>query len=196
MEKPYSLINPLNYADYKELVVNYSETGKCTGEQLAERIEATKINAQRIKRIDKTYVPSDKIVKQIQTISSPVMWVMIVESWCGDAAQNIPIIAKLASLNPHIELMIILRDENPDIMDLHLTNGSRSIPKLIILDPVFKNLLKEWGPRPAAIQKMVKEYKLANPEVTHDEFVKNLHLWYARDKGLSLEQDLLSLLES
>jgi hypothetical protein len=124
------------------------------------------------------------------------MWVMIVESWCGDAAQNLPIIAKLASLNPYIELMIILRDENPDIMDLHLTNGSRSIPKLIILDPVFKSLLKEWGPRPAAIQKMVKEYKLANPEVTHDEFVKNLHLWYAKDKGLSLEQDLLSLLES
>ncbi len=194
MCKSYSLINPLSYHNYSALVSDCAANKKCTGEQLPDRIEATKINAQRISRIYKTYIPSYKITELVRSISSQMDWIIIAESWCGDAAQNVPIIAKLAELNSKINLKIILRDENLLIMDWHLTNGSRSIPKLIFIDQNTGKLIMEWGPRPSGIQKLVKEFKTEHPTASHDEFVKNLHLWYAKDRGLSLEEDLIFLL--
>ncbi|MBL7890129.1 MAG: thioredoxin family protein [Bacteroidia bacterium] len=191
-----NLINPLNYSDYKDLVFKLALDGSTTGEETIERVESTKINAQRIKRIDKTYVPSEEIEKIIEQISSNHRWILLTESWCGDGAQNLPIIAKLAQLNSNINLEIVLRDQNPELMDMHLTSGTRSIPKLIVLDAQTNDLIFEWGPRPASIYSMVQEYKKEHPVMLHDEFVKQLHLWYAHDKGRSLEKDLVTLINT
>lgn len=180
-----------SYDDYKNLVIEYSEKNRTTGnEQLPERIEATKINAQRMKRIDKQVQVNENITSLIKKLNTKWEWIVIAESWCGDGAQNIPVIAKIASLSPdNIELKIILRDENPEIMEAYLTNGSRSIPKLICIHSETKEEIGTWGPRPAKIKEMVAEFKAQYPNVPHDEFVKNLHLWYAKDKGKSLQKD-------
>lgn len=186
------IINPYSYSEYKDLVVKLAEDKKCSGEQTPERINATALNAQRMKRIDKQFELNADLMKTISLINKKYTWVLIVESWCGDGAQCVPIIAKIAESNPNIELNLILRDENPTYMDNFLTNGARAIPKLIFMHN--GNAIGTWGPRPKAIQNMVTNYKLNNPNVSHEDFVTLLHLWYARDKTQSLQNEFKDLL--
>ena len=60
-----------------------------------------------------------------------MIWLIITEGWCGDAAQCIPTIEKIAAESKNIETHYVLRDENLDLIDEYLTNNARSIPKLI-----------------------------------------------------------------
>ena len=192
----YKINKEYTFLEFKEIVSNLVSSGKSSGEETAERIEATKINSQRINRIYKTFLPSETTQNVVNILKHDWDWLLLLESWCGDGAQLSPIIAKLAELNPRIHLKIIFRDEHEDIMNMHLTNGAKSIPKLICLDSASHQYVGEWGPRPIAIQEKVKEFKTANPNASHEEFVKNLHLWYAQDKGLSFEKEFVSLIES
>lgn len=181
----------LTYTEYKDILFELANYNGTTGpEQSVERIEATKINAQRVKRLDKTTLITEDLSRLIKSINRKWDWTVIMESWCGDGAQNVPIIAKVAALNDNINLKIILRDENPEIMGQYLTNGSRSIPILICTDTSTCILIGTWGSRPGQIVEMAKEYKRQNPGIPHAEFVKNLHLWYAKDKGESMQQDI------
>lgn len=184
-----------NYDTYKALVLKQAEESATSGEQTKEHIEATAINAQRIKRIDKQCELIPALLEELKKITQKMQWVLITESWCGDGAQCIPVIAKIAQASPYITLKLIFRDENPEFMDGFLTNGSRSIPKLVCMNGEENEIIGTWGPRPSAIQAMVVEYKKNNPGVTHEEFVKNLHLWYARDKTKALQDDFVSLLK-
>lgn len=187
--------NAYSYVDYRNLVTGYAEGRSTSGvDQLLERIEATKLNAHRMRRIDKQIELSDSLKKIIQNINRKITFIVIAESWCGDGAQNIPMIAKIADITSNIELKIIFRDENIEIMDAYLTNGSRSIPKVIFIDSETKEELGTWGPRPAKIQEMVKEFKAQYPESSHDDFVLSLHLWYAKDMGEALQNDFEKLL--
>lgn len=186
-----------SYVDYRNLVATYAGQGRTSGaDQLFERIEATKLNAHRMRRIDKQIELNDSLKKIIQNINKKITFIVIAESWCGDGAQNIPLISKISEISSNIDLKIIFRDENIKIMDAYLTNGSRSIPKVIFVDSETKGELGTWGPRPAKIQEMVKEYKMQFPESSHDEFVRNLHLWYAKDMGEALQNDFEKLLSA
>lgn len=186
-----------SYAEYVDLVVDCATKGCTTGpEQSKQRIEATKLNAHRMLRISKQTELDPKLIALVKGISKKWDWVIIAEVWCGDGAQNIPIIAKIAALNRNIDLKIILRDDNDDFMNAYTTEGSRAIPKLICFESGTKNEIGTWGPRPTVISAMVKEFKKNNPAVSHDEFVKNVHLWYAKDKGASIQSDFYSLLNS
>lgn len=187
------LTKPYSYQAYKELVVSLADSKKTSGEQTPEHIDATIINAQRMKRIDKQCNITNELKEVIQSISKKHTWLLIAETWCGDGAQCIPVIAKIADLNPNIELKIILRDENPSVMDAFLTNGARSIPKLIFTHN--EQVISTWGARPKAIQKMVLDFKKDFPNATHEEFVTNLHLWYARDKTQALQNEFIEVLK-
>ncbi|MFA6981124.1 MAG: thioredoxin family protein [Ignavibacteriaceae bacterium] len=149
--------------------------------------EYTKLNLQRMKRVEKTFTVSDELKQLLSTIKTKQNWVVITEGWCGDSAQNLPALAKIAIVNPLIELQIIERDENLNIMDLYLTNGTRSIPILISFDENGNEIFR-WGPRPKEAQRLVTRLKSEGME--HDAFVEQLHLWYARNKGVALESEL------
>ena len=187
-------IKSYTYTDYielhKDLILNNTTTGD---EKTPERIEFTKLNLQRMKRIEKQVKLNDQLVERIQKINREQIWIVIAEAWCGDGAQNIPVIAKAAALSPFIELKIVLRDDHPELMDKYLTNGTRSIPKLIIRDAETGTDLATWGPRPKAIAEKVKAFKAEYPQGSKEDFHLNLHLWYARDKGVSFQQDLIEL---
>lgn len=186
------LTKTYTYNDYKNLVTTLAEQKSCTGEPTTERIEATHLNAQRMKRIDKQCVLNPELVNVLKEINKPVTWLLITESWCGDGAQCIPVIAKMAEQNSNINLQLILRDENLTIMDKFLSNGARAVPKLIFIqDKLVKDV---WGARPKRIQDMVLEYKRINPNASHDEFVTTLHLWYAKDKTQSIQIEFTELL--
>lgn len=183
-----------NYEEYKKIVFQLADEGKSSGEQSEERIAATNINAQRIKRIDKQCELQEDLIEIAKKIKSKYEWVLITESWCGDGAQCIPVISKIASVIPNVELKFIFRDDNLTIMDAFLTNGSRSIPKLIIINKESEEIEGIWGPRPQAIQEMVTNFKKEFPNANHDELVKNLHLWYARDKTNAVQEEFKTLL--
>lgn len=197
MEAPLNTYTKtFDFSSYKTFVNELAQNNKCTGALTEEHIQATKLNAHRIKRIDSQIEIIPQLKESLQSLNENWEWLILMESWCGDGAQNLPIIAKMASLSPKIKLRIILRDESPEIMDSHLTNGARAIPKLICMNADDHSEIGTWGPRPVTIQEQVTKLKIADPSISHDEFGKNLHYWYAKDKGLSLQNEFLSLINS
>jgi len=183
-----------DFPAYKAFINKLANINLSTGELSEDHINATRINAHRIKRIDRQIEIIPDLKHAIESVKNNWEWLILVESWCGDGAQNLPIIAKIAALSENIKLTIRLRDENTELMDAHLTNGSRAIPKLICINTNNQKEIGKWGPRPVAIQEKVKKLKANNPLITHSELSKNLHLWYAKDKGLSLQNEFIQLI--
>jgi hypothetical protein len=112
--------NSYNYNEYKKIVFGLAEESKTSGEQSTEKIAATIINAQRIKRIDKQSVISEALLSEIKKIAKKQTWLVLTESWCGDGAQCIPVIAKISEQNESITLKLIFRDEHLEVMDRFL----------------------------------------------------------------------------
>lgn len=160
-----------------------------------EKIEAVKMNVQRMKRIYNTFQPSQQLSELIQKIPGKMEWIIIAEPWCGDGAQNIPVLAKIVAASNKIDLKIILRDENPGIMEAFLTDGKKAIPKLICIDQHQHKLLGTWGARPIKMQQLFVDCKNNNAR-SHEECLKELHLSYAKDRGESLQQEVIQLLEN
>ena len=123
----------LSYSTYRALIDEKFEEGKTTGTNHSESmLNYTKLNIQRMNKWEKVTKLSDETIALAEKIDKPQHWILLTEGWCGDAAQCLPLIEKVASLNENITLKMLLRDENPEVMDEYLTDGGRSIPKLII----------------------------------------------------------------
>jgi len=152
-----------------------------------------KLNFQRSSRLEKTFIPTDETKQLFSEINQQQKWIVITESWCGDSAQNLPVIAKLAQLSGLIEFKIVLRDSNLEFMDLHLTNGGRAIPKLIVFDE-NDNEIFQWGPRPAEAQNLF--IRLKNEGMPKTDINKELHLWYGRNRGKEVEREIYELIKS
>lgn len=154
--------------------------------------EYINLNRHRMSRVEKTYKVSAALSQQVQSVAHKTYWLILTEHWCGDAAQTLPVFQKVAELsNGAIEMKLVYRDENPELMDAYLTGESKSIPKLIQLDAHY-NVTGIWGPRPTEAQKLVKQLK-SNPE-TAASYSTELHKWYAHDKQKSLESEITKLL--
>lgn len=189
-----SLRAALTYKEYRILVNELAKQGKTTGaEQKESLIEYTRLNSRRMKRWDKTFKLPEWAFELLEKFDKPVLWIVLTESWCGDAAPSIPVMNMLAEASHNITLKLVLRDENPDLMDRFLTNGSMSIPKLIMVDQHSNQVLNTWGPRPSKATELVESYKAEHGELS-PEFKQDLQLWYNKDKGENILQDLLSLL--
>jgi hypothetical protein len=112
----------------------------------------------------------------------------ITEDWCMDTSNTLPFLARIAEAVPGVELRLLLRDANPDVMDRYLTNGSRSIPVVIVLDENF-NEIGKWGPRPSELQAWV----LANKDVVpKPERLKEQRRWYISDRGETTVREILA----
>lgn len=184
-----------NFEEYVSHINELFEKNKVTGNvQNQAKLDATKINLVRINRLIKTYKVSDELQNKLEKLSNPMDWYLFSEGWCGDSAQSLPLINEIAGSSKYIYLHIILRDDNPELMNEYLTNGSASVPKLVAFDRASGQELFTWGARPKAIEEMVLDYKKKYTLNNKEEFIKNLHLWYARDKGKALEDDFINLL--
>jgi hypothetical protein len=183
-----------SYNEYRVLLDQLVLKSGTTGvEQSQMYIDYTKLNQQRMKRLDKTIKLSEDVKIRIGEIPYKMIWLVLTESWCGDAAQTIPVIHKLALLNENIFLKIIQRDEHLELMDCFLTKGSRSIPKLLAIDPISNTVLWTWGPRPSEAALLAEEYKKEHGELT-PHFKEILQVWYNTDKGKNTVVDLMKLL--
>lgn len=185
------------YDNYRVLMQELVDTKQTTGPNKSDdMVYYTELNHQRMKRLDKTIKITESLENVIKKTDRPQTWIVLTESWCGDAAQNVPVIEKLASLNDNIELRLFLRDENLDIMDNYLTNGGRSIPKLIIFDKESQEELGTWGPRPVELQKIYDEWRNSTDKVPYKEFNVTLQKWYAKNKSLAMQEELEKLISS
>ncbi len=190
------LSKAMSYTEYREMIDQLLVEGKTTGPNQSESmVNYGLLNQKRMKKWEKIGKITPELNEKLLDLKQPITWLVLTEGWCGDAAQNLPFIAKMAELNEHIDLKFILRDEHLDVMDEFLTGGGRSIPKLITLDSDTLEVLGTWGPRPAPMQKLAIENKISK-EKTYQELNEEMHLWYARDKGMTLQNEFLAILDA
>ena len=183
-----------SYADYMHLMEKVVLENRTTGPKQSEELSFyTKLNLSRMQRLNKKVTITEELKNAINKIEVPQTWYILTEAWCGDAAQNIPVIAAAVLPNSLITVKLLLRDENLKIMDNFLTDGGRSIPKVIVVDEDFNELFT-WGPRPEGAQKLMLEYK-ANPVKSYKEFAEDVQRWYISDKAESVQKELTLILE-
>ncbi|KOY85343.1 hypothetical protein AD998_03495 [bacterium 336/3] len=198
MLEKHHLESSLSYENYMKMAHELFEKGKTTSQDPHYNepwvLELTKLNFQRIQRIEKTTQVSEDIQQELQSLKKNWIWLILVESWCGDVAQNLPTIHKIAEAsNGKISLKLLLRDENLEVMDMFLTNGGRSIPKMVCLDENLTTL-GTWGPRPTPVQELMLNAKAEGK--TFDEIHDIVHGWYAKDKTQTLQNEFLALIKS
>ncbi len=183
-------MNPAEYRRHFE-----QEVEKVRAETEASKDDHVKylpLNLARTLRIEKTYSPSDAVKQAASAIRQPQLWMILTEPWCGDSAQNLPCIFKIAACSSVIDIRVLLRDQNLDIMDSYLTNGTRGIPKLVAFDSQGGELFR-WGPRPQAAARLFGD--LLESGVPVQDVREKLHLWYAKDRGRALEREFVALLK-
>ena len=197
------LTTAMSYQQYVQKIKDLLSEGKTstyTINNSPNLIHYTEMNLQRMHRLDKTTHLLDKTIESVKKINKKHTWLVITEGWCGDASQIIPVIEKMAELNPLIRHLMIFRDEHEDLMTAFLTDESRSIPKLIILDDEG-HVLHTWGPRPQALQERVMQEKikmLAMPKeerkIYFDEVKTEVQKWYNNDKTHEIQREIVVLL--
>lgn len=185
------LLSALTYESYRNLVHELASQGKSTASKETEAyVQYTKLNDQRMRRFDKTVKLDEQSKAAIGAIKRKLTFLVLTESWCGDAAPTLPVMNKIAEVNSNIGLKILFRDQNLDLMHHFLTDGTLSIPKLLIIDDASGTILGDWGPRPSVATEMVKEFK-ANFGPLTPEFKQDLQVWYNKDKGITTLRDIL-----
>ena len=190
-----SLEKGISYTAYRKLIKELLLQKKSTGaEQTDDLLNYSMLNDKRMDRLDKTLKISEETQISINNLKNDFTFLVIAEGWCADGAQIVPILNKIAETSAKIELKIVLRDENEALMNQFLTNGSKAIPKIIIVDAENK-VINSWGPRPSIAAKMVLDYKEQHGSIDAD-FKKNLQIWYNKDKGTNTQEDLLKLLKA
>jgi len=182
----------VNYETYQQLFNEILDNGHTPYPYNNEAyLNYTKLNRSRMKRWDKQLILDEQLIEKLKALDSPQHWIIITEPWCGDAAHIIPFLIRMAAQNNLITYDIQLRDSEPFLIESYLTNGSKSIPKLVARDSSGNDLFT-WGPRPQAAQELRTTLITSNtdPEATKIA----LQHWYNEDKGESLHQELTALL--
>lgn len=185
----------LDYTSYRNLINERLVKGETTGtDNSEEMLHYTKMNVQRMNRVDKTTVLSDEMLTALGKLKRKYRLLVISEGWCGDAAQIVPIINKMVEAAPdNLELKFVLRDKYLPLIDAHLTNGGRAIPVLLVLDENGNLLLPKWGPRPVILQEIITTWR--NDGIEMPELAEKLHGWYAKDKTKATQGELNELLK-
>ncbi len=183
----------MSYAEYEQLLVVYAarRPEDAASPEDREHVLVGPLNLQRSSRIRRTYAPSADVLHAVERLNARQSWVVLSEPWCGDSAQCVPYIAGIAALSESIDVRIFLRDANPDLMDLWLTGGKRSIPKLVAFGASGEELFR-WGPRPREAQELVD--RMLAEGVEKRLRLEQLHRWYGKNRGRAIEEELLQLL--
>lgn len=183
----------ISYSEYTALIDQLVAEGRTTGPTQSESlVHFTKLNAHRMHRLAKTIALDDEVIEAARANLINQTWLIITEAWCGDAAQNIPVIEKIAAESDIIETNYVLRDENPELIDRFLTNKARSIPKLVALESKTFDVIWTWGARPAEAQELFESLLADNmPKV---EILEYMQRWYNDDRGRSIGRDFTQFL--
>jgi hypothetical protein len=191
-----ALFKSHSYPEYRKLVADLLVDGQSTGSEQSESLtNYSKLNDARMNRLDKTIKLTDEIVLKLENLDHRYIWLVISEGWCGDAAQILPIINKMAlASNKKIDLRIVLRDENEELMSQYLTNSGKAIPKVIVICKEAGIVRADWGPRPKGASELITNYK-KEFGVLDEKIKTDLQLWYLADKGVSVQEELMQIIQ-
>lgn len=202
---PASYLEPaLHYDAYNQLIETLLQNQQTTGtDHSPDMIHYTRMNVVRMERLMKTTRLLPEVRSILQQVERPLIWLTLTEAWCGDAAQINPVLQKMADQNDRIQLRFLLRDEHPELMNAFLTNGSRSIPKLIVIEEENLQILGSWGPRPHMAQEIamrgrerIKALPSEKQADAYNELLTTLQKWYARDKTTSIQEEVGALIQN
>ncbi|WP_288983975.1 thioredoxin family protein [uncultured Flavobacterium sp.] len=191
-----TLQNSFSYTEYRNLASELIAQGKSTGhEQSEDLLHYSELNEARMNRLEKTITIIDEVKSKLENLDKNYIWLVLAESWCGDAAQILPVIHKMSEASEKIALKIALRDDNDILMQQFLTNGGRAIPKLIVLDATTLEVIADWGPRPHGAKQLILDYKATYGIVDENAKIA-LQKWYLLDKGTEIQNEIIALFES
>lgn len=205
MTVPSPLITPdliasaLTYEQYVTLSTERLAQGLTTSDEAnyntAEIVGYARLNLARMSRLDRQVTLLPEVTAALAEVPESWIWLVLTESWCGDAAQVVPVLHQMATTSPQIEIRFLLRDKNPAVMNAYLTNGGKSIPKLVCLRKSdLSQELGTWGPRPAALQSLMNDWKVE--QVPFQEVIERAQRWYNTDRSHSIQRELLPLITS
>ena len=163
-----------------------------SGSTFDELLARPKINSDMWNAIYKRAALDADSMARARALHKPFNLLVLNEDWCGDSVNILPYVARLAESSSCIEMRIIGRDANRDLMEAHLTGHSRSIPVVIVYDENFREL-GWWGPRPGPLQQWMLTDGLALPKPDRYPLIR---AWYARDKGRTIVSEILSIIET
>ncbi|MDI6401755.1 thioredoxin family protein [Balneolaceae bacterium ANBcel3] len=180
----------MSYASFRNrinsLLIERQTTGK---DQDPRLVEYTRLNTKRMDRFEKQVELLPELLDELKALKKNQIWLGIAEAWCGDVPANVTALAKLSVAVPTVSLRLVLRDEHPDLMDAYLTNGSRSIPKIIALDAETLEEQWVWGPRPEPAQKLFDELRIKGEDLF--AIAEQIQKWYNQDRAVTLQQEVL-----
>jgi thiol-disulfide isomerase/thioredoxin len=186
--------NSISYLEYRHLIDKLLLENKTTGADQSDALIAyAKLNQQRMRRLEKKLMLNISLKNTIFKVNKKYIILALTEGWCGDAAQILPVFEKIGSENKNLIFKILLRDNNLELMDQHLTNGTRSIPKILFIDEETYTIKNSWGPRPIEAQKLIDDLKKENISV--DDIKTQLHTWYAKDKTEHTQNEIVEVLQ-
>ena len=165
--------------------------GHEAGKEARKRRHYVRYNYERSEQMHARHKPSTALQETVRRTEQPQLWMVLTETWCGDAAYNLPVIAHAAGLSEQIALRILPRDDNLDIMDQYLTGTSRSIPKLVAFGETGEELFA-WGPRPAGAARRFEQLKASGKE--KEAMIQELLAWYEADGGQQVDAELAAQL--
>ena len=133
-------------------------------------IEAMQVNKEEMNKIYNLFSLSDDEKTRLAELKDAGMKVIaLTEDWCGDAMLNNPILLKISE-ETGMEVRFVLRDQNLELMDQYLTNGtSRAIPIYIFIDKEGDEFAV-WGPRAKQIQELVDSERSKLPAQEAEDF--------------------------
>jgi len=140
------------------------------GMTFAQYLESMKVNRDELTRVYEQleFTEEDRAFWQELAVKSS-KGIVLTADWCGDAALNVPVLQRIAE-EANIEWRFLIRDENLELMDQYLTNGtSRAIPIFIFLDEEGHQTAV-WGPRAPEVQEMITSLRTTLPAVDAPDF--------------------------
>lgn len=185
----------MNFDEYMALTKSIVESNEPTGiYQNPKTHRYTRSNLERMEKVLDKMVLNQKLYNLLSELSEEWVWLVISEPWCGDASWGTPALYIMASASDKIDFRILLRDQNPEIMQHYQTAGTDSIPKLICLKKEGLVELGTWGPRPQTLHQMVLQFK-NNPAFDYRESVRMLHAWFEEDMTRSTQEEMIDLIK-
>lgn len=190
-----AIFNSHSYLEYRKLVYDLLRDNISTGDEQSESLAlASSLNETRMNLLEKTLQLSDEMIVRLKSLKRHYIWLVISEGWCEDAAHLLPVFYKMAEASEgNIDLKIVLRDDNKDLMHFFLTNKKPSIPKLILINKETGRALAHWGPQPKGAADLVDAYKKEHG-VFDEKIQAELLLWYLHDKGITAQSEIIDMM--
>lgn len=149
------------------------------------------LGLQRMDRMMKKYSPAPEDLAILDAKKFDGKILIITEPWCGDASQAVPVLFKF--FEGRNDVRVSYRDQDPSLITEFMTNGTNSIPIVVVLDKNYE-VINHWGPRPKPALEFLKRYKEDPDHYPKEQFYNDLQLYYAKNRGKDTIAELLELL--